>query len=396
MRPPPGKTRALYLLWFLVTLFIALIGALLVLHYNLEMRHRSVRHTQKALAQQVLSRSTDSSLASSSAAPTARTDLNTPFDCSSGLLAVTYASHGGSDDRFCRSLISAARHSVDLRVLGWQQPWRGLTQKLTAMLDFLRRVRDPNCTVMFNDAFDVIYSRDVQSLLTAYRSMRTDVVFSGECGCWPQIMRGRAACFDLYPKSPTPLRYLNSGQWIASQRSAVQLLEWLIGNRTAAEIDHLNDQELLSDLYMAQFGPKPIGATAVASSAASRTLASGANHQVSSGGFPAGAPLIHLDHTGRLFLALHRTDPPDLDACNPEDRATVRDGRWYYGDERPGVLHFNGGGKSRHLHFESKMWYHQFERNATFWTESKFWAGPLDASKRVSLENLCLPFRMQY
>jgi hypothetical protein len=35
------------------------------------------------------------------------------------LHAVTYASHGGRDDRFCRALESAVRHEVDLIILGW-------------------------------------------------------------------------------------------------------------------------------------------------------------------------------------------------------------------------------------------------------------------------------------
>lgn len=35
------------------------------------------------------------------------------------LHAVTYASHGGRDDRFCRAIESAVRHEVDLIILGW-------------------------------------------------------------------------------------------------------------------------------------------------------------------------------------------------------------------------------------------------------------------------------------
>lgn len=33
-------------------------------------------------------------------------------------------------DRFCRSLESALRHDVPLRVLGWGVPWEGLAQKV--------------------------------------------------------------------------------------------------------------------------------------------------------------------------------------------------------------------------------------------------------------------------
>ena len=40
------------------------------------------------------------------------------------LHAVTYASHGGRDDRFCRAVESAIRNDFDLVILGWGVKWR--------------------------------------------------------------------------------------------------------------------------------------------------------------------------------------------------------------------------------------------------------------------------------
>ena len=54
--------------------------------------------------------------------------------CAHGIVALTYASHPGRDDRFCRSLESAIRNGLDLRVLGWGVKWEGLSQKLGAAL----------------------------------------------------------------------------------------------------------------------------------------------------------------------------------------------------------------------------------------------------------------------
>ena len=48
--------------------------------------------------------------------------------------AVTYASHHGSDERFCMALESAARHGVRLTILGWGVPWRGLFQERSLSL----------------------------------------------------------------------------------------------------------------------------------------------------------------------------------------------------------------------------------------------------------------------
>jgi len=55
--------------------------------------------------------------------------------CPLGIVALTYATHPGKDDRFCRALHSSIQHKVPLRVLGWGKPWTGLTQKLTGSLE---------------------------------------------------------------------------------------------------------------------------------------------------------------------------------------------------------------------------------------------------------------------
>jgi hypothetical protein len=78
-------------------------------------------------------------------------------DCEGGIVALTYATHGGKDDRFCRAVESAVQHDVPLRILGWGEKWRGLTQKLEGSLDALRRL-PLTCTVVFTDAYDVLYS----------------------------------------------------------------------------------------------------------------------------------------------------------------------------------------------------------------------------------------------
>ena len=51
---------------------------------------------------------------------------------------VTYASHGGRDDRFCRAIESSIRNGFDLVILGWGTKWLGLSQKLQAAHSFAR------------------------------------------------------------------------------------------------------------------------------------------------------------------------------------------------------------------------------------------------------------------
>ena len=52
-----------------------------------------------------------------------------------GIVALTYASHKGRDDRFCRAVESAVRENVPWEILGWGVKWEGLSQKLQASLD---------------------------------------------------------------------------------------------------------------------------------------------------------------------------------------------------------------------------------------------------------------------
>ncbi len=71
--------------------------------------------------------------------------------------AVTYASHRGSDERFCMALESAARHKIRLTILGWGIPWRGLFQKLEAAMELAENLPSDD-VVLFVDAFDVLFT----------------------------------------------------------------------------------------------------------------------------------------------------------------------------------------------------------------------------------------------
>ena len=41
------------------------------------------------------------------------------------LHTITYASHSGSDEMFCRSVESAILNQVNLTILGWGERWQG-------------------------------------------------------------------------------------------------------------------------------------------------------------------------------------------------------------------------------------------------------------------------------
>ena len=238
------------------------------------------------------------------------------------LHTVTYATHGGKDDRFCRAVESAIRNDYDLVILGWGDKWLGLSQKLKAAHAYASAL-PPNDLILFTDAFDVLYVSSGAQVVEQFSTFHTDIVFSAECGCWPHVMeKGGRPCFVDYPKAPTPYRYLNSGTWIGRAAPAADMLVAVMES-AGGDFKNANDQKLVADFYIeGKFG-------------------------------------IQLDFYNKLFQSMHMTDSPPLPYCNPMDDISLTNGKYYNKrtKSQPVVFHFNGGGKRHHLQMESKVWY---------------------------------------
>lgn len=240
----------------------------------------------------------------------------------SKLHAVTYASHHGSDDRFCRSVESAIRNHYDLVILGWKVPWKGLSQKLEAAHQYASSI-PPDDLLLFTDAFDVLYTAEAPSVMDVFYRRNYSLLFAGECGCWPHVMDNPQACVTGYPKAPTPYRYLNSGTWIGYAKNAAAMLEEVI-KEAGSDFKNANDQKLVADMFI------------------------------------SGKHNIALDYWAEIFQSMHRTDPPPLPSCNPfSDMELTTQRRWRNKrtNTLPAVFHFNGGGKQHHLKMEGSVWY---------------------------------------
>ena len=85
---------------------------------------------------------------------------------------------------------SAIRHDYDLVILGWGVKWEGLSQKLEAAQNYAASI-DANDIMLFTDAFDVLYLERPIVVQNEFQKMNADIVFSGECGCWPHVMENR-------------------------------------------------------------------------------------------------------------------------------------------------------------------------------------------------------------
>ena len=285
--------------------------------------------------------------------------------------AVTYASHGGRDDRFCRAVESAIRHDIDLVILGWGVKWIGLSQKLEAAHSYVKALPSSDI-ILFTDAFDVLFTEKLSNInekfITLSNKTNSKIIFSAECGCWPHVMEDKNICLIKYPKSPTPYRYLNSGTWIGYAENSEIMLREII-KEAGSDFKNANDQKLVADMYI--------------------------NHKYG----------IKLDFYSEIFQSMHMTLDPPLSHCNPiDDIILINTGENINTGEKagekteigvkmtetgekitntgkkitetgvkryknkltnsyPSILHFNGGGKLHHIKMDNDMWYQSPQYN---------------------------------
>ena len=270
--------------------------------------------------------------------------------------AVTYASHGGRDDRFCRAVESALRHNITLVVLGWGVPWTGLSQKLQAAHDYAAGLPSGDA-ILFTDAFDIMYVSSLPTIASRFAALQTNILFSGECGCWPHIIINESLCFDAYPAAPTPYRYLNSGTWIGYAQPATRMLKKVI-EEAGVNFNDANDQKLIADLYIGgRFG-------------------------------------IKLDFYNKIFQSMHMTLEAPLPRCAPHEDIISTQGTFYNAVTRsaPAIFHFNGGGKRYHLRTESQLWYKKRRFNVGEELDrlkAQNVTVPTSPSGQMTFQNLC-------
>lgn len=83
-----------------------------------------------------------------------------------------------------------------------------------------------NKIVIFTDSYDVIVSANINEIMKKYHTISNDaILFSSEVSCWPDKNLA-----DLYPKSPTKMKYLNSGGFIGKACDILKIMDTEIKN----------------------------------------------------------------------------------------------------------------------------------------------------------------------
>jgi len=147
------------------------------------------------------------------------------------------------------SMLSLLRASspYPLEVLGQNKKWRFHRDKLEAVKQYLSRknLRHSNKIIMFVDGYDTFFAPGNQDIVRKFKAFHKPIVISAEKGCWPFHT---PACINkaLYPKSPTPFRYLNSGTYIGYASAIYAMLKDVLQEHPQQR----DDQYMLHDYFI--------------------------------------------------------------------------------------------------------------------------------------------------
>ena len=91
------------------------------------------------------------------------------------LYLVTVATH--SSGYFEALKVGSKKNNFQLVVLGWDQPWKGLSYKFESIKKYLKTLNDDDI-VIFVDAFDVIPIERKEIVLEKFKKFNTKILFS--------------------------------------------------------------------------------------------------------------------------------------------------------------------------------------------------------------------------
>ena len=146
-----------------------------------------------------------------------------------------------------RLLNSGHRYGLSIEVLGLGETWQGGEmaagpgggQKINLLRPALQKLPADH-PVLFMDGYDTILSGHVTDILSAWQRVCADgrPLFAAEVYCWPD-----ADCAARYPEAETPYRFINSGAFIGSAGSLLQIIEETIEN-------HEDDQRYYTEYFL--------------------------------------------------------------------------------------------------------------------------------------------------
>lgn len=127
---------------------------------------------------------------------------------------------------------SCQHFAIDLEVLGFNEPYFGNGTKIIYLTEYLRK-QDPEEVVLFTDAYDSYFVRDVSGLEAAFTNFKHPLLFSSEDNYYFRIQGFQHLFLNRYyyykyPKSQSAYpayRYLNSGGYMGYAKDILRVFE---------------------------------------------------------------------------------------------------------------------------------------------------------------------------
>jgi len=125
---------------------------------------------------------------------------------------------------------SCNHFGIDLEVLGFGKPYQGNGTKIVFLTEYLKS-QAPDEIVLFTDAYDSFFSRDVGSLEAEFKAFDHPILFSSEDNYYyriqgiPHLFENRYYYYS-YPKSQSKFpkyRYLNSGGYMGYAETILKI-----------------------------------------------------------------------------------------------------------------------------------------------------------------------------
>jgi hypothetical protein len=152
------------------------------------------------------------------------------------LCAVTVATESTPLLELLQSTI-LSRLNIELVVLGFNKKWRGHGMKIELLYSYLNSqlVRDTCGHILFLDAFDtlMLQSISLKKLMSHFSIFNKGIVFNGETSCSPDQHLSHHFIHDGGGDDGEgggggAMPYLNSGAFIGTYDTVVQMLQWVV------------------------------------------------------------------------------------------------------------------------------------------------------------------------
>lgn len=146
---------------------------------------------------------------------------------------------------------SCERYDLDLVVLQ-RNPWINNAFKLRLLVDYLNNPSlDPEDLILVVDAYDVVITRSPDQLISRFKELGSDIVFSAEANYYFREKDLELYYWIYYPRNGSSVfHFLNSGSFMGSVKSLKSLLNTV---SQVYAIDFTDDQQLAeirSDQYV--------------------------------------------------------------------------------------------------------------------------------------------------